>query len=122
VVNLFLPEKQMETWAIEEKVDVKDRQLIVEGEPRRFPLMPAVYFVRVESGEDEKKLVGRVKTMAQLDELEVEQMSDSALVGETAYRVQSGYILTLELSSKAERKSPSASEADLLAAFILDKL
>jgi hypothetical protein len=121
-VNLFLPEKQMEAWAIEEKVDLKDGQLIVEGESRSFPLVPAVYFVHAESGEDEKKLVGRVKTVAQLDELEVEQMSDSALIGETAYRVQPGYILTLELLSKAKRKSSSSTEADLLAAFILDKL
>jgi len=121
-VNLFLPEKQLEAWAAEEKVDLKDKQLMVAGEPRGFPLSPAVYFVHLESGEDEKRLVGRVKTAAQLNELGAEQLMDSALIGETAYRIQPGYITTLEFLSKAEQKSQSSSEADLLAAFILDKL
>ena len=121
-MNLFLPEKQLEAWVAEEKVDLKDGQLIVQGEPRSFPLSPAVHFVQLESGEDEKGLVGQVKTMAQLDELEAEQLMDSALIGETAYRVQPGYIITLKLLSKAEQKRQNSSEADLLAAFILDKL
>jgi hypothetical protein len=121
-VNFFLPEKQLEAWAAEEKVDLKDGQLIVHGEADSFPLMPAVHFLCLESGEDEKSLVGRIKTMAQLDELEAEQLMDSALIGEAAYRVQPGYIITIALPPKAAPKRPSSSEADLLAAFILDKL
>ncbi|MCL2626191.1 MAG: hypothetical protein FWD46_05190 [Cystobacterineae bacterium] len=125
-MNLFLPEKQLEAWAAEEKVDLSEGQLIVPGEARGFPLVPAVYFARLESGEDEKNLVGCVKTMTQLDELEAEQLMDSALIGETAYRIQPGYIVTLDIlpREKAEQTRPnqSSSEADLLAAFILDKL
>jgi len=121
-VNLFLPEKQLEAWAAEEKADLKGGQLVVEGQSRGFPLVPAVYFAHLESGEDEQKLVGRVKTMTQLDELKVEQLMESALLGETAYRIQPGYLIAVELPSKPEPKPASASEADLLAAFILDKL
>ncbi|MCL2011426.1 MAG: hypothetical protein FWG75_01365 [Cystobacterineae bacterium] len=122
-MNLFLPEKQLEAWATEDRVDLSDGQLMVQGESRRFPLVPAVHFVRLESGEDEKALVGRVKTMAQLDELEAEQlMASSAIIGETAYCVQPGYIITLQFAQKTEQARPNSSEADLLAAFILDKL
>jgi hypothetical protein len=121
-VNLFLPEKQLEAWVAEEEVDLKDGKLILQGEAHSFHLMPAVYFVCLESGEDEKGLVGRVKTMEQLDELEAEQMMESTLIGEVAYRIQPGYIITLELSPQAEQKRQRSSEADLLAAFILDKL
>jgi len=126
-VNLFLPEKQLEIWAAEEKVDLSEGQLIVHGEVGGFPLVPAVYFARLESGEDEKNLVGCVKTMAQLDELEAEQLMDSALIGETAYRIQPGYVVTVNVLPQVQveqtRQNPGASsEADLLAAFILDKL
>jgi len=121
-VNLFLPEEQMEAWALEEKVDLKDRRLVIAGEPQSFPLVSAVYFEKLDSGEDEQALLGRVKTTAQLVELKVEQMGESAIIGETAYRVQPGYVITVEPSMKAEPKPPSISEADLLAAFILDKL
>jgi len=120
-VNLFLPEKQLEAWAAEEKVDWQEGKLTLEGEPHSFSLLRAIYFVHLESGEDEKKLVGRVKAMTQLDGLGMDQMGESAIIGDTAYRITPGYVIKLDLP-KAEQKRPTATEADLLAAFILDKL
>jgi hypothetical protein len=50
---------------------------------------------------------------------------DSVLLGETAYEVSPGYIAEVKPAAPAgrqDKKKASSPEADLLAAFILDKL
>jgi hypothetical protein len=69
--------------------------------------------------------LGRVKTTAQLEALGAEHLADSCIVGEVAYEVVEGYVTEVQAAaqSKADPKKKSSSpEADLLAAFILDKL
>ena len=85
----------------------------------------AVHFVKLVSGNDSGQLVGRVKTMSQLDALGAEHMMDSVILGETAYEVTPGYIAEVAAPAAAkgsDKKKPNSPEADLLAAFILDKL
>jgi hypothetical protein len=125
VMKLFLPQKTLEDWAVGEKADLSDGKLVVKEPRSAHPVTPAVHFQKLITGEDVHGLVGRVKTTAQLQALGAEQMGDSCLVGETAYEVAEGYVAEVRPSpvAKAEPKKKSSSpEADLLAAFILDKL
>lgn len=125
-VKLFLPQKTLEDWAGSEKADLEDGKLVVKETKSAHAVVPAVHFVKVLSGTDAHQLTGRVKTMKQLDELGAEHMMDSVLLGETAFEVVPGYVATVATPAVAGRGDPKkksiSPEADLLAAFILDKL
>ena len=131
-VKLFLPQKTLEDWSQTGKADLQDGKLQVAETHSTHPVTPAVHFVKLVSGQDGNDLVGRVKTMPQLDELGAEHMMDSVILGETAYEVVPGYITEVAAPTasaappppgKGEgKKKPVSPEADLLAAFILDKL
>ena len=125
-MKLFLPQKTLEDWIMDEKADLEDGKLVVKEGSSSHPVMAAVHFVKVVSGNDQHQLTGRVKTMKQLDELGAEHMMDSVLLGETAFEVVPGYVTEVMAPPPAARPDPKkkqiSPEADLLAAFILDKL
>jgi hypothetical protein len=125
-VKLFLPQTTLEKWATTDKADLSDGKLVVKESGSSHPVMPAVYFHKLVSGEDSLGLLGRVKTLAQLTEIGAEQLANSCIVGETAYEVAEGYVTivapTAAPSRGDARKKSSSPEADLLAAFILEKL
>ncbi|AKJ05483.1 Hypothetical protein AA314_07109 [Archangium gephyra] len=123
VMRLFLPQAQLEEWALEDKADVKDGVLVVTGEEGVYPVTPAVHIVQLVTGEDDNDLVARVKTEAQLQALGAEQMADSILLGDTAYEVVPGYVAEVPSPSDAgSADGKPGSEADLLAAFLLNKM
>jgi hypothetical protein len=122
-MRLFLPQAQLEEWALEDKADVKDGVLVVTGEEGVYPVTPAVHIVQLVTGEDDNDLVARVKTEAQLQALGAEQMADSVLLGDTAYEVVPGYVAEVPSPSDAgSADGKPGSEADLLAAFLLNKM
>ncbi len=121
-MKLFLPQAQLEEWALGDKADLKDGKLVVMAEGgATFPVVPAVHFVQLVSGEDTHKLVAKVKTEAQLASLGADHMADSVLVGETAYEVVPGYVAEVAVAPRPADKKPN-NETDLLAAFILNKM
>jgi hypothetical protein len=121
-MKLFLPQTQLEEWALADKADLRDGKLVVMAEGgASYPAVPAVHFVQLVSGEDTHKLVSKVKTEAQLATLGAEQMADSVLVGEAAYEVVPGYLTEVTGAPRPVDKKPS-NETDLLAAFILNKM
>lgn len=126
-MKLFLPQKTLEEWSSGEKADLQDGKLVVAETKASHAVTPAVHFVKLVSGIDQGQLVGRVKTMSQLDQLGCEHMMDSVILGEAAYEVTPGYIAEVQApappAGKGDGKKKATSpEADLLAAFILDKL
>lgn len=124
-MKLFLPHKTLEDWMVAEKADLQDGKLLVTEGKASYPVAAAVHFAKLVSGEDAQGLLGRVKTTAQLGALNAEHFQDSCIVGEAAYEVVEGYVTEVVVAAppKGEGKKKTASpEADLLAAFILDKL
>lgn len=121
-MKLFLGQKTLEDWALSEKADLSEGRLVVKETRESFPVTPAVHFARLSAGPDTNGLVGRVKTMDQLASLGAEQMADSVVLGETAYEVETGYVTEVQSQGGKPGKKASSPEADLLAAFILDKL
>lgn len=122
-MRLFLPQAQLEEWALEDKADVKDGVLVVTGEEGVYPVTPAVHIVQLVTGEDANGLVTKVKTEDQLKTLGAEQMADSVLLGDTAYEVVPGYVAEVSLPSDASpADGKTGSETDLLAAFLLNKM
>ena len=125
-MKLFLPQKTIEDWAIGEKADLVEGKLVVRETKSTHPATPAVHFVKLVTGNDVSELVGRVKTLAQIQDLGGESMADSVILGETAYEVVTGYITEVTAPAAQPKVDPkkkaTSPEADLLAAFILDKL
>jgi hypothetical protein len=121
VARLFLPQKTLEDWVLAEKADLKDDRLVVSKEPGSYPVTPGVHFLKLVSGPDERKLLAKVKTHDQLQKLGAEHMAETVILGETAYEVVPGYIAEVPSAARAAKK-PGATETDMLAAFLLDKL
>ncbi|MDP2273173.1 MAG: hypothetical protein Q8N23_19380 [Archangium sp.] len=124
-MKLFLPHKTLEDWMVSEKADLQDGKLFVTEGKASFPVAAGVHFAKLVSGEDTQGLLGRVKTSAQLSALNAEHFQDSCIVGEAAYEVVEGYVTEVAAAATARsdpKKKTGSPEADLLAAFILDKL
>jgi hypothetical protein len=125
-MKLFLPQKTLEDWASSDKADLQDGKLVVKEPKSTHAVAPAVHFLKLVSGEDREGLLGRVKTIQQLQGLGAEHLADSCIVGEAAYEVVEGYVAEVQTgagSSKPDpKKKASSPEAELLAAFILDKM
>lgn len=124
MIKLFLSQATLEEWALAGRVDLQEGSLLVGSDKAHFPLLPAVHFNRLVSGADDKRLLGKVKTPHQLQQMEAEQMMDSVILGDAAYEVVQGYIavLSTEAGDGAPDKRKGSSESDLLAAFLLDKM
>ncbi len=121
-MKLFLPQKTLEEWVVAETADLRDGKLVIAENNAAYPAVPAVHFQKVVSGVDEKRLVARVKTEDQLRALGAEHMSDSVLLGDTAYEVAEGFITEVASQAPKAEKSKPAAEADMLAAFLLNKM
>jgi hypothetical protein len=122
-VKLFLPNATLESWTVEEKADLKDGKLVIAETKASYPVVSAVHLHTLVTGADNHKLLAKVKTDEQLRALGAEHMSDSVLIGETAYEATQGFITEVAAPAKAEKsKAAGSPEADMLAAFILDKL
>ena len=124
-MKLFLPHKTLEEWSLSEKADLQDGKLVVTEGNSSHPVAPAVHFQKLVSGEDTQGLLGRVKTSTQLAALNAEHFADSCIIGESAYEVVEGYVTEVQVTAPAKtdaKKKTASPEADLLAAFILDKL
>ena len=125
-MKLFLPQKTLEDWAIADEADLVEGKVVITATKSTHGVNPAVHFTKLANGTDSNNLIGRVKTVEQLDALGAEHMMDSVILGETVYEVVPGYIAEVKPAapppSKQDKKKASSPEADLLAAFILDKL
>jgi hypothetical protein len=117
VPKLFLPQNLLEEWALSERADLRDGALFVPAENATFPLEGAVHFTSLASGDDDQKLLLKVKTHAQLAELSGEHMMGSVLLGETAYEVEDGFVVQVPDAAA----SSHSQDTDLLAAFLLQK-
>lgn len=123
MAKLFLPQSTLEEWALEDKADVRDGKLSLPGENAAFPVSAAVHFTKLVMGADDRRLVAKVKSLEQLQSLGAEHLADSVILGETAYEVVPGYVTEVPLpAAKPAQEKKANPEADLLAAFLLNKL
>jgi hypothetical protein len=143
---LFVSQALLAAWAGQGRIDLDGRSIALlagQARGRRYALEPAVRFLRVAGGgDDEHRLVARVKTLAQVRELGGEALADSVVVGEVAYEVEPGFLAEASAVEAASRTAPAAipapsaagsgnlprdledrrREAEALARFLLDNL
>ncbi len=95
IARVFVPQETLEGWLSASRVHMVGESLFVEG--HAFSLESAVRFVaEVAGGGDEAQLLGRVKTLDQLEALGGEHCAASVVLGENAYEVIEGFVAKAE--------------------------
>jgi hypothetical protein len=91
--RVFFPQDVLEGWMSDGRGHVVGETLFLDGLP--FTLSTAVRFVaEVAGGGDEAQLVGKVKSIPQIEELGGEHVSGSVVLGDDAYEVVEGFLAT----------------------------
>jgi hypothetical protein len=130
--RVFFPQGALDEWLADDRVDLKNDELTIKAEGRRYRIIEAIRVLREVTGSpDNNELLGRVKSRAFLGELGAELLEGSMILGDNAYDVVPGFVGAPVGSFAEHRKSiheipPAtksvASDEDLLAAFLTTKM
>jgi len=91
--RVFVPQDAVESWLTDGRADLGQDTLTFDG--FAFHVSGAVRFLaEVAGGPDDLHLVGKVKTSEALALLQAEHTGESVLLGDNAYQVAEGYVLS----------------------------
>jgi hypothetical protein len=91
--RVFFPQAALDEWLSDNHVDLKNDELLLKSEARRYRIIEAVRILREVTGSDDpNELVGRVKSCAFLNELGAEILESSMIIGDNAYDVVQGFV------------------------------
>lgn len=131
--RVFFPQAALDAWVAEDRVELRQDELTIKSEGRRYRIIEALRVVEEVTGTpDTNELVDKVKSLAFLTELGAEILGTSMILGDNAYECVPGFVGApigtftehrKSLPEVSERpKSPLTSDEDLLAAFLASKL
>ncbi|HVY48178.1 MAG TPA: hypothetical protein VHB21_19955 [Minicystis sp.] len=130
--RVFFPQAALDEWLADDRVDLKQDELCIKAESRRYKIIEAIRILReVTGGTDTNELVGRVKSRAFLSELGAEILEGSMILGDNAYDVVPGFVGAPVGSFAEHRKSVPdgvsirkhlTTDEDILASFLAQKL
>lgn len=93
MARLFISQDRLDNWSAEDRIKVEGDRMTLTGDGRSFTISTAVRFMKVSGGgEDGAALLGKVRTIAQLEAEGGEHYMDSVILGDTAYDVQQGFL------------------------------
>jgi hypothetical protein len=129
--RVFFPQKALDQWLHEEKIELGDGTLVIKAEKRKYRLIEAVrVLAEVTGADDMHELVGRVKTVNFLTELGAELLGTSMILGDLAYEVVPGFVAT-PVGSFAEHRKASVppprgmmptNDEEILAQYLIQNL
>jgi len=130
--RVFFPQAALDEWIADDRVDLRNDELTIKSENRKYRIIEAVHILREVTGQpDVHELVGKVKSRAFLSELGAEILEGSVVIGDNAYDAETGFV-GAPVGSFAEfrKHTPPAtvlaraitSDEDLLAAFLKQRL
>ena len=91
--RVFFPQRALDQWLAESKIDFSAKELVIKAENRRYRVVEAVRIIQEVSGtEDLFDLVGKVKSVNFLAELGAELLETSMVLGDNAYEVVPGFL------------------------------
>jgi len=128
--RVFFPQAALDEWITENRVDLKNDELLIKSEGRRYRIIEAVRVLcEVTGAEDPNELIGRVKSRAFLGELGAEILENSMIIGDNAYDVIQGFVGAPIGSFSEHRQSVPdiatrgmSTDEELLASFLATKL
>jgi len=129
--RVFFPQAALDAWIAEDRVDLRNDELTIKSEKRKYRIIEAVRIMSEVTGSpDENELVGKVKSHAFLTELGAEIVEGSVILGDNAYDAVQGFVGAPVGTFAEHRKNAPASvknraintDESLLAAFLVKKL
>jgi hypothetical protein len=131
--RVFFPQSALDEWIAGDRVDLKNDELLIKSESRRYKIIEAVRVIREVTGDaDHHEVIGKVKSRAFLNELGAEILEGSMILGDNAYDVVPGFVGAPVGSLAESRKAAPApveppptvpkTDEELLAAFLATKL
>ncbi len=135
--KVFFTQKTLDSLNEKNKISLEgDLLTILTEEKPSFTIVPAYRFLRVESGvEDKLQILGKVKTEEEAKQMDIDIYRDSAIYQETVYVVEPGFIGLPKIeeaplapsapsdpSPKEPKKTPTKSDEELLAEFLLKNM
>lgn len=130
--RVFFPQVALDAWIAEDRVDLRNDELTIKSENRKYRIIEAVRIMAEVTGTpDENELVGKVKSHAFLSELGAEIVEGSVILGDNAYDAVPGFVGAPVGSFAEHRKTTSPASAKnrtinndetLLAALLIKKL
>ena len=125
----FFPQRALDAWLAEAKIDFTGRDLVLRAAQRRYQVVEAARIIQEVSGqEDIYDLVGRVKSVTFLTELGAEILESSMLLGDNAYEVVPGFMGVpmgtlddyLAENGAQSLEALATSDEDLLIKYLVD--
>ncbi|MBK8251101.1 MAG: hypothetical protein IPK82_00330 [Polyangiaceae bacterium] len=130
--RVFFPQAALDQWIAEERVDLRNDELTIKAENRKYRIIEAVRILSEVTGQpDVNELVGKVKSRAFLTELGAELLEGSVILGDNAYDAVPGFVGAPVGTFADHRKQTPQSEMvtrtikndeDLLAELLIRKL
>jgi hypothetical protein len=128
--RVFFPQNALDDWLADDRVELKNDELTIKSEGRRYKIIEAIRILReVSNSPDAHEILGRVKSRAFLSELGAEVLEHSMILGDNAYDVIPGFVGAPigafnehALGQRSPRTRALTSEEDLLASFLATKL
>lgn len=92
MTRLYISLEQMDAWIGNEKIKLDGDLMTLPALGRSFRLISAVRFINLVEGDDSRKLIGRVKTDAQLQQLGGEHYAASVIFDQVGYECEEGFV------------------------------
>jgi hypothetical protein len=93
MARLYISVSKLESLSAANKVAIDGEILHLTELGRDFRIVPAVHFLGVSGGDsDPHRLVGLVKSEAELAGMGADHMATSVIYVDTAYEVQQGFV------------------------------
>ena len=117
--RLFFPQQSLDEWIVDGRIELTSGELTIISEKRVYRVAEAVRVVaEVTGSEDVNELVGKVKSVAFLQELGAELLEGSMLIGDNAYDVVPGFtgfpLVSYDEHKSALNGAPSAGSDEAL--------
>jgi hypothetical protein len=129
--RVFFPQASLDEWLGDGRVDLKNDELLIKNEGRRYRIIEATRVLREATGSDDPhELLGKVKSRGFLNELGAEILETSMIIGDNAYDVVPGFV-GAPIGSFADHRLTApevassrnlATDEELLAVFLTNKL
>jgi hypothetical protein len=93
MARLYISQDRVDSWSAEDRIEISGDTMTLVEHGRAFTIQPAVRFLAVSgAGDDPHDLVGKVKSLRDLDEMGADHMAISVIYGDTAYDVENGFL------------------------------
>jgi hypothetical protein len=90
--RVFFPQACLDQWGVEGKIELSSSELVVLAKGQRFAVDEVVRVVlEVTGSADPHRIVGKVKSKAELEGLGAEILENSMIIGDNAYDVVPGW-------------------------------